>query len=171
MCTPFAEGAIWCFTHATGSRRQWYTAADGKSAGELLAAGRGTAREVLDRLVSVPVEGFTATYWMGAVGDGRDHVPALFPAELAAKLGGAPVVAAPAEGLFLAWVPGDLQFDKVMAVGVRRATQTFPHPVSSLCWRWDGTRWVTWGEAIEADSAPPGPPSNVVGPAALEGVH
>jgi hypothetical protein len=157
VCRPFAEGAQLCFTHAVGGARTWFTKADGKDAAALEAEGRGTAEEAMARLEAVPVEGFTRSYWLSAKGDGRDHVPVLFPDALDAKLGGPAVVAAPARGVLVAWLPGDLDFDKAVAVGVRRMYETLPDPVSPLIWRWDGKAWKTWGEAKAVDAAPPPP--------------
>ena len=107
----------------------------------------------------VAVEGFKQVYWLANEGDGRDHVPMLFPAALAAKVGKGVVVAVPARGVLVAWVPGDLVFDKVVAVGVRKMYDTLESPVSPLIYQWDGERWAVWGEAKAVDG--------VVGPSPI----
>lgn len=157
VCRPFATRAALCFSRPKGKGRTWWTQADGKDADALLAAGKGTAPEALDRLEAVPVEGFTQVYWMAARGDGRDHTPVLFPEELRAKVGGDVVVGVPARGVLVAWRPGqDLGFDKAVAVGVRRMYDTLPDAVSPLLYRWDGKAWTVWGQAVPAEPAQPG---------------
>jgi hypothetical protein len=147
VCRPFAEGVDLCFTHLNGGTRLYYTKADGKDAAALEASGRGDATAALAGLEATAVEGFTRKYWLRALGDGRDHVPALFPEALQEKVGKDVVIAVPARGVFVAWEPGDADFDKVVAVGVRRMFETLPDPVSPLIYAWNGTSWSTWGQA------------------------
>ncbi len=165
VCRPFAEKVSLCFTRATEAGRAWLTRADGRTAEQLEAASRGTANDALAGLEPVAVEGFATPYWMRAEGDGRDHAAVLHPEALRAKLGGDFVVAAPARGVLVAWRHGDVVFDKIVAVGVRRMYETLPDPVSPLVYRWDGAKWVTWGEARavvgEGGPAPTPAPSPV----------
>ncbi|MDP2305852.1 MAG: hypothetical protein Q8P18_07470 [Pseudomonadota bacterium] len=175
VCRPFAEKARLCFTRAEASARPYYTRADGLAASALEAAARGSAAEAVKRLEPVKIEGFSAPYWMTAVGDGRDHAALLHPDALRKRVGGAQigdcVVAAPARGVLVAWVPGDLVFDKIVAVGIRRMYDTLPNPVSPLLYRWDGEAWITWGEAREVPGAsgpaPVGAPAESWGKAPL----
>lgn len=147
VCRPFAERVSLCFMRAEGDARVYVTRVDGRTAEQLEADGRGAATDAVKALEPVKVDGFPQPYWVRAAGDGRDHTPFLHPDALRTKLGGEPVVAAPARGVLVAWVPGDLVFDKIVAVGVRRMYETLPDPVSPLIYRWDGEKWVTWGEA------------------------
>lgn len=156
VCRPFADQVDLCFTRVKGKARAWVTKAEGQDAAALEAAGKGTAEEALARLEPVAVEGFPQRYWMAAKGDRRDHVPLLFPDALGEKLGGNPVVGVPARGVLVAWVPGAPDFDKAVAVGVRRMYETLPDPVSPLLYRWDGQRWKVWGQAVPSPTAPPG---------------
>lgn len=157
VCQPFAEAAKLCFSRPKGKGRAWWTQADGKDAAALLAAGKGKPAEAIGRLEPQQVEGYTLRYWVAAKGDGRDHTAVLFPEELRAKVGGDFVVAAPARGVLVVWRPGeDMTFDKVVAVGVRRMYDTLPDPVSPLVYKWDGSVWKVWGQAIAADPTSPG---------------
>jgi hypothetical protein len=156
VCRPFAEAIVLCFSSSDGKKRVYATAAGGKDAATLEAESRGTAEAALACLEPVQIEGLTRRYLACSRGDGRDHVPMLFPQELAEKLGGVAVVAVPARGVLVAWSPGDLDVDKAVAVGVRRMYEALPDPVSPLVYRWNGTSWVTWGEAREVAPPPAG---------------
>lgn len=167
VCRPFAEKVELCFTRAEKDARVYVTRADGKSVGELESAATGSAKDALAKMEAVKVEGFATPYWMRAEGDGRDHAAVLHPEALRAKLGEGFVVAAPARNVLVAWKAGDIVFDKIVAVGVRRMYETLPDPVSPLVYRWDGERWVTWGQAREvpgeAGPSPTPAPSPVPG--------
>jgi hypothetical protein len=161
-CQAFAEGLQLCFTHAVAGAkgakgRAYYTQADGHTIPELMAGAAGTAADAMARMEPVAVEGFAHGYRMSARGDGRDHVAALFPTELAKLVGGDVVIGVPAHGVLIAWLPGDLDFDKVVAVGVKKMFETLPDPVSPLLYHWDGKLWRTWGEAKLAPPAPTPP--------------
>jgi hypothetical protein len=153
VCRPFAERTRLCFTRLEGGVRSWYVTADGRSLATLEAAALGSADDAVKRLEPVTVEGFATPYWMAAVGDGRDHAALLHPDALKKRLGGAFVVAAPARGVLVAWLPGDVVFDKIVAVGVRRMYETLPNPVSPLLYKWTGEAWITWGAAREVTGA------------------
>ena len=56
-------------------------------------------------------------------------------------------MAVPCAGVLLFWVPGDADFDKIMAVGVRQMNEACEHSVSNRVYRWKDNRWVVWGEA------------------------
>lgn len=145
VCGSQAEALLVCFARGT---KGFYTRAEKFDAAQLLA--RVDLARPLDGMVEVPVEGMTGSYWLRAVGDGRDHVPMLTPAALKEKLGGDPVVAVPVRGALVAWLPGDPEFDKVVGVGVLRMYETLPEPVSPLLYRWRDGKWTTWGVAKPA---------------------
>ena len=147
VCRAFAEKVALCFTRAEAGGRTYVTRADGRTADALERDARGEGPTAVARLEPVAVEGFATPYWMRAEGDGRDHAALLHPDAIGAKVGQGFVVAAPARGVLVAWLPGDIVFDKVVAVGVRRMYETLPDPVSPLVYRWDGKTWKTWGEA------------------------
>lgn len=155
VCRPFAEAVVLCFSMDEGKKRVYATRAGGLDAAALEAQARGAATEALACLSPVTPEGLTRSYLACTRGDGRDHVPLLYPELLAAKAGGGFVVAAPARGVLLVWTPGDAEFDKVMAVGARRMFESLPDPVSPLVYRWDVDHWATWGQAraVEAPAA------------------
>jgi hypothetical protein len=157
-CRPFAEGASLCFSRIVDGGRRYWTAAEGRTVAELEEVARAAASASAARLEHIAVDGFTARYFLGAVGDGRDHAALLAPDAMAARIG-APgfVVGIPARNVLVAWVPGDPSFDKAVAVGVRRMYETLPDAVSPLIYRWDGAVWRTYAEARAADQAPSGP--------------
>lgn len=152
VCRAFAESVSLCFTRIEGSKRVYFTKADGGEVAALEASGRGEPSNL--GLEPVTVEGFTGRYWLRAEGDGRDHVPALHPDALRALVGGEVLAAFPARGVFVAWAPGDTEFDKVVAVGVRRMYETLENPVSPLVYRLSGGAWDTWGEARATEPVP-----------------
>lgn len=157
VCMPFADPLQLCFTKLTGEIRSYYTAADGKTAAELLALGVGDEEAAITPLEASYVDGFAQRYFL-VTGQARAHTALLFPDALERKVGGKCVVGAPAEGVLVAWVPGDLDFDKVMAVGVKRMFDTLPNAVSPVLYTYDGRSWVQWGEATEL-VLPKGDPS------------
>lgn len=94
------------------------------------------------------VEGMKGRYFVRAAGDGFDAAALLRPDLLADLAGGKPVVAVPEDGTVLWWVPGDADFDKVVAVGVRRMVDASAVPVSPRIYSWDPRTeaWTVWGE-------------------------
>lgn len=92
------------------------------------------------------VDGVTGRYFVRAAGDGFDAAALLRPELLAELAGAVPVVAVPEDGTVVWWVPGDPDFDKMVAVGVRRMVEASDSPVSSRIYRHTGTEWSTWGE-------------------------
>lgn len=154
LCRPFAEQVSLCFTSGTGAKLRWLTKADAPDVASL----ETKAATTIDKLSETHVEGFSRPYWLRAEADGLDHAALLRPDELARKLGGEPLVAVPNRDVLVAWLPGDPDFDKVVAVGVRKMYATLRDPVSPLIYRWDGQRWATWGvaNAVDGDSPRPG---------------
>lgn len=148
LCRDFAEGLLLCFSRVASGRRLVLTAADGIDAATAEAAGRGTAAAAFAALERVAVEG--KAYWTRREGDGRDHVPALFPSELAAKVGGDLRVAFPARDLFLAWPAGDSDLDKMVAVGALKAFETLDQPVSPVVFAWRDGAWRPFASARDA---------------------
>lgn len=149
VCSPFAEGLSLCFTRREGANRVYFTAADEKSAEELLKESKGAEEAAVTGLEPIYVADFTPPYYM-VTGNARADAALLFPDALERKVGGKCVVAVPAMGVLIAWIPGDLDFDKVVAVGVKRAYDTLPNPVTSTLYTWDGKSWVVWGQARES---------------------
>jgi hypothetical protein len=145
LCRDFAEGALLCFSRVADGRREMLTAADGIELDGAEASGRGSSDDAVATLERVLVEG--KVYWARRQGDDRDHVPALFPAELSARVGADVRVAFPARSLFLAWAGGDAELDKMVAVGVLKAFQTLDQPVSPLVYTWREGAWRTFASA------------------------
>lgn len=152
-CRDLAEQVLLCFVQAADL--QPVTRADLKVWGEDLAAVEARARDAAlaglgpDRPAPQAVEGMTGRYWLSAEADGLDAAALLYPERLAAIVGAEPVVAVPQVGVLLMWAPGDADFDKVMAVGVRRMYEAAQQPISRRIYRWNGQGWVVWGEAVE----------------------
>ncbi|MSP55506.1 MAG: hypothetical protein EXR69_07885 [Myxococcales bacterium] len=149
VCSPFAEGLSMCFTRRQGADRVYYTAADRRSAEDLLTEAKGAEDAAVEGLEAIYVADFTPPYYLVA-GNSRADAAMLFPDALERKLGGKCVVAVPAMGVLIAWIPGDLDFDKVVGVGVKRAYDTLPNPVSSMLYTWNGASWVVWGQARQS---------------------
>lgn len=92
------------------------------------------------------VDGVAGRYFVRAAGDGFDAAALLRPELLTELAGASPVVAVPEVGTVVWWVPGDPDFDKMVAVGVRRMVEASDSPVSSRIYRHTGTEWSIWGE-------------------------
>ena len=151
-CRRLVTGLVVCLTPAA---RPGEIAMRGAilAAGGSESAGFDAVRDSLEGAwARVPaqthsVEGIKGRYFVRAAGDGFDSAALLRP-ELLARLAGAdPVVAIPEDGTLVWWVPGDEDFDKMLAVGVRRMAEASPHPVSPKVYRYDGDKWVVWGQA------------------------
>lgn len=147
-CSHFAEGLELCFTKVSNGVRSYYTLADGQPAEQLVELGKGQEDAAVAQLSERYVDGLAPRYFL-VTGQPRAHAAMLFPSALERLLGGKCVVGVPAVGVLVAWVPGDLDFDKVMAVGVKRMYDTLPDPVSPLAYTWDGARWGVWAEVKE----------------------
>ena len=147
-CLPFVPTAQLCFTHVVGDRRMYFTAADAQAPADLLKAGAGDEASAIALLTPAYVDGFAPRYF-AATGEPRAHVALLFPEALEQRLGGRCVIGVPARGVLLAWIPGDLDFDKIMAVGVKKLYDSLPNAVTSVLYTFDGKSWVVWGEAVE----------------------
>ncbi len=147
-CRPFAPSAVLCFRWLDGEIARWLTRARAPDLAvvEVAAAARGAA--AAERLAPNTVEGFRARWWL-ASGAGDEHAALLTPAAITAKIGSADWVAGtPARGVLVVWVPGDPEFDKVVAVGVRRLYDAAgDEAVSPTIWRWTGLEWESWGRA------------------------
>lgn len=152
-CRPFAERLSLCFNVQEGGRRRMATLEDlslwktdlERVEAEIVA--RTAAQLSVERLSVQTVDGMDGRYWLSARKDGDDAAGLLHPEKLVEISGGAPVVAVPAKDTLLFWLPGDADFDKVVAVGVRRMYDKADHPVSPLIYRWENGRWKVWGQA------------------------
>jgi hypothetical protein len=92
------------------------------------------------------VEGGGGVYLLRAAGDGQDTLGLLIPDAIDAAVGAPAVVAVPRPGVLIAWKPGDPDLDKILAVGARRIADGAADRISARVYRWDGARWVIWGE-------------------------
>lgn len=147
LCEPFVN--VWmCFSREENGLRSYVTAAEVAALPTLRQAAVRLAQPAITLLEPSYVDGFTPRYF-AAVGQPAAHAALLSPEALELKVGGKCVVAVPVRGVLLAWVPGDLDFDKAMAVGARRMYDTLPNPVSPSLYAFDGAAWTVWGEAQE----------------------
>ena len=165
VCRDLAEAVLLCFTTESAGVRGYLTEAGrtalGKGKGSEVAglerAARSHTKAALAAMERRAPVGLPASvsgpdapaYWVSAREDGRAHAPLLDPASLTARFGKKWVVAVPTRELLVVWVPGEPQFDKIMAVGVRRAYDEAPETqVSPLVYRWTDEGWTTWGTAV-----------------------
>lgn len=160
-CAPAWPGtALLCFRVWEGSRRRWVTQGDlaawGVPVEGLVTTVAEASRAVIGRAEVVPVEGMEARYLRLVDGDGWAAVGFLHPELVAERLGGLPIrLAVPSEGVLVAWRPGGLALDKVLAVGVRELYDAQPGGVTPKILQWDGSTWLPFGEATPA-APPPG---------------
>lgn len=154
-CRPAFDGLLFCLTIVTPDGWNYATLGDLKRLGlgseqaHSQAAERLRSLSVADRFGAQAVEGLPGRYHAAALNDGQDAAPLLVPETLAVVLGGPLVVAIPAQGAVVAWVPGNPVMDKVLAVGVRRMYDEAKHGISPKLYRWSKDGWIVWGEAVK----------------------
>lgn len=155
-CRLLAEDLSLCFVKGKGDELDYVTADDLKAWGLDLAAVEALARDASKagfspgRPAQASVEGMSGRYWVSSEADGLDAAGLLWPDRLAEIAGATPVVAVPAQGVLMFWVPGEDAMDKVLAVGARKIQAAAEQPVSRKIYRWDGARWAVWGEAVRS---------------------
>lgn len=161
VCTLLAEQLSVCYVKGATGDLDYVTVADlhawGMSEAQLQEAARQSALQGFssERPTPSSVEGINGTWWLSAEADGLDAAGLLFPERLAQVAGAPPVVAVPAQGALMFWVPGDADLDKVMAVAALRVYDSSEQRVSPLIYRWSEDHWVVWGQATPAAGADP----------------
>ncbi|MEL6342840.1 MAG: hypothetical protein AAFV53_06885 [Myxococcota bacterium] len=153
-CQALADGLALCLMCGSApitddQLRSWgVTASDART-----AAAAATAAVLTDQRplrVEIPdMDG--RAYFVSQHGDGLDAAALLHPERLAALLGQDPVIAVPAHDTLIAWVPGDSELDKVVAVGVKRAHEAAVHPVSEKLYQFKDGEWIVWGQLKTPD--------------------
>jgi len=156
VCRDLLEDELLlCFRVVDGGKRRYVHAGDLTAWGTDIAGLEAAAAGALDEspLEAQSIDG-GGQWWLGAVPAGREATLLLQPEWLAA-VGPRPVVGVPAAGVVMAWSAGDEELDTIVAVGVRKAFETQPRPVTPLCLEWTGTGWKAWGEARPGAAAQP----------------
>lgn len=153
ICTLLSEQLSLCYVKGDGASLDYVTAADlrawnmDNAALDALARQEALAGFTEGRPSPNAVEGMEGTWWLSAEADGLDAAGLLYPERLTQIAGATPVVAIPAQGALLFWVPGDAELDKVMAVAARRIYDSADQKVSPLIYIWSEDHWRVWGEA------------------------
>lgn len=153
-CAPLADGIVLCFRYLHDGRLKYVTQSEVVAwhAGDaaLVAAATARAAEIDDaRFERTPVPDTPgAMYWVSRKGDGLDGAAFLDPRRLQRVAGGPVVVAMPAANTLLFWRPDGGELDRIVAIGVRRMADASDHPISDRVYRWDGTEWKVWGQAV-----------------------
>jgi hypothetical protein len=156
-CRPLAEGIVLFFRFLDEGRLKYVTQSEvvawRADDATLVAAATAHAATIDDaRFERTPVDGTPgAAYWVSRKGDGLDGAAFLDPRRLERVAGGPVVVAMPAAGTLLFWRPDGGELDRIVAVGVRRMADASDHPISDRVYRWDGTVWRVWGQAVPKD--------------------
>jgi hypothetical protein len=156
-CSPYADGIVLCFRFDDGGKRKYVTEADVVAwrADDAALVSAATARAAalddarFERTAIADTAG--GVYWVSRRGDGLDGAAFLDPRRLERIAGGPVVVAMPTASTFLFWRPDGGEVDRIVAVGVRRMADAADHPVSDRVYRWDGTRWRVWGQAVPSE--------------------
>lgn len=148
-----------CFRLDDGNRRRFVTERDLRSWGVTLPQLREEmdrrAVEVLQRKPEKrQITGMSASYWM--INDPSWAAAGLLqPATLAEQLGTSTLfVALPVDTVLLAWIPGDPEVDKVMAIAVRELHDGGDSNISAVVHKWANGRWSTFGEAKPRSPTP-----------------
>lgn len=146
-CERFVEGAILCLRY----QGRWVTEAELATwdvsfaeARAVLAARAPASTPTLDVHT---IEGMPGVHYWRA--DGAWVAGALLDPHLLqlATASQQVAVAVPNDSVLLAWVPGDVDLDKVLAVAAAEAYASQPNGVSATVWLWTGSSWTTYGEA------------------------
>ena len=161
VCDLLAEQLSLCYVKGTTGNLDYVTAADLsdwaldraalKAAAQKSAAAPAVAVAPKRRGFSATrptesgIEGMAGKWWLSAEADGLDAAGLLFPDRLTEIAGAVPVVAVPAQGALLFWVPGDPELDKVMAVAARRIYDSADQRVGATCSRRRARRSRTRG--------------------------
>ena len=159
-CRPAFDGLLFCLTLVTPQGWRYATQGDVQTWGmtseqaHRQAAQRLRTLGVAQRLSAQTVDGVPGSYHAARLDDGQDAAPLLVPERLAAHIGGPPVVAVPAQGALIAWVPDNPALDTVVAVGVRRMYEDSDHAISPRIYRWGKDGWMVWGEAKKPQAKP-----------------
>ncbi len=158
-CAPLADGIVLCFRYVHDGRLTYVTQtevvtwhADEQA---LVAAATEQALAMDDaRFERTPIADTPgAVYWVSRKGDGLDGAAFLDPRRLERVAGGPVVVAMPAANTLLFWRPDGGELDRIVAIGARRMADASDHPISDRVYRWDGTVWRVWGQAVPKDAA------------------
>jgi hypothetical protein len=150
-CQRVAAGLALCVTRASAPSvvvmRNELVAA-GTSAEAVVASAQDAleAAWAKEPAGTFQVDGVKGRYFVRSAHDGFDAAALLRPDLLASLAGGSVVVAVPEDGTLVWWVPGDADFDKMVAVGIRRMADASSSPVSPRIYRHDGETWTVWGE-------------------------
>jgi hypothetical protein len=126
--------------------RRWLAASDVANIVRPVIERLGVA-EPTGRVVRVP--DFKRSFWQTT---GREAwaAPLIDPSAVRAALGatGPLLIAAPRDGLLMAWVPGDEAFDRAMAIGVREQFEAGPASISPAIVHHEGGAWRYFGQAV-----------------------
>jgi hypothetical protein len=153
-CAPLAEGMVLCFRYLHDGRLKYVTQSEvvawHANEAALVAAATAHAASIEDARFERTTVADTAgaVYWVSRKGDGLDGAAFLDPRRLERVAGGPVVVAMPEAGTLLFWRPDGGELDRIVAVGVRRMADASDHPISDRVYRWDGTQWKVWGQAV-----------------------
>jgi len=157
------ELARLCVREWTDGRRSWLSVDAAEAGGVDLPSVHtsfvdASANRISKDLERVEVQGFSQVHYRLRDGDGWAVAGVLAPQAVARKLDAPMVFAAmPSTGVFVAWVPGDPEFDQVMAVGVREIYDAASDRVSPVVMRWESGQWNAYAEAKPVQSVQPSP--------------
>ncbi|MBN1336376.1 MAG: hypothetical protein JXB39_10480 [Deltaproteobacteria bacterium] len=163
VCADFAEGLRVCLRVREGPGTRPVTQADLDRWGlDPTAAQARAIRSIArgmtpDRPAEIQVEGDPRTYLLSAEGDGLDQAGLFSPDRLVLRAGGPVAIGIPARGVFIAFVLADPDLARIVAVGVRRAFETLPDPITDTLYTWNGQAWIPWGRGRPASEEPPEP--------------
>ena len=155
---PFPEVHL-CFRVWEGAERRWVTEADrerwGATPEELRARVLENCVESIRRAELRTVLGDDRRYLVVTDGDGWAVAGILCPDEVVARLrplqspaGQALQAALPTQEVLLAWLAGDAELDRIMAVAAREIHEQQSHPITPQVLRHDGERWRPFGRAV-----------------------
>jgi hypothetical protein len=159
-CQPlWPDQAQLCVRYWFEGRRRWVTEADlqswGRSLPELVAALREASRPHLASIEEVAVVGTKDTYLRLRDGDGWSAALVLLPELVCARLKSPMMaVAAPSEGVALAWVPAPGDTERILLVGVREHYDSLPDPVSPMAMVWEQGAFSPYGQAVASPDGP-----------------
>lgn len=154
-CQAFAEGLALCFRYVSEKSLQIVHEKDLKKWEATLEQLEVSVQDNSVQYVNAAryqfqeMEDGSGGFWASAQKDGWDAAGLFHPQKLEQLVGKKIFMAIPQSGMFIFWEQGNPTLNKSVAAGVKETYNTARFPISPYVYRWNGEKWIVWGEAVE----------------------
>ena len=154
-CQDFAEGLKLCFRYVSESSLKMVQEKDLKKWEATLAQLEVSVQDKSGKYVHAKryqfqeMEDGSGGFWASANKDGWDAAGLFHPQKLEQLVGKKVFMAIPQSGMFIFWEQGSPLLNKSVAAGVKETYNAASYPISPYVYKWNGEKWVVWGEAVE----------------------